>query len=73
MGTREEHLKWCKQRALELIDSGDWHQGLASMLSDINKHPETQGHPAAGLAAMLMFAGQLNDTKSVREFVLGFN
>ncbi len=70
---RQEHLDWCKQRALEYLDNGDWHGGLASMLSDIRKHPETQDHPAVPLAAILMFSGQLNDVKSVRDFILGFN
>ncbi len=41
MKTREEHLAWCKQRALEYIDRGQINEGLTSMMSDMSKHPRT--------------------------------
>jgi len=43
MATRQEHLEWCKKRALEYIDINDLQQAFASMVSDLNKHPETKG------------------------------
>lgn len=70
---RQEHLQWCKDRAMEYVKRGDLKNGLASMLSDIRKHPETADHPAAMLGAMLMFSGGLNTTKEVEDFILGFN
>ena len=40
---RAEHIKWCKQRAHEALDySGVPADGVASMLSDLRKHPETE-------------------------------
>ena len=39
--TREEHLAWCKHRAIEYVDRGELHQGISSMFSDLLKHPET--------------------------------
>lgn len=37
MTTREEHLNWCKARALEILDSGDVQGAFASMTSDLGK------------------------------------
>ena len=39
--TRSEHLAWCKTRALEYCKVGNIDDALASMLSDLGKHPET--------------------------------
>lgn len=71
--TRSEHLEWCKKRALEYVDMGDCNQAIASMLSDLNKHKETQNHPGAQLAVGLMMIGQLSSADKVRDFINGFN
>lgn len=73
MATRAEHLDWCKQRALEYLETGDTTNALASMLSDLNKHPETQDHAGAQLTAMLMFGGFLSTPDEVRKHIEGFN
>lgn len=39
--TRSKHLAWAKARALECVERGDAAQALASMTSDLGKHPET--------------------------------
>ena len=71
--TREEHLEWCKKRALEYVDSGDLSQAYASMASDMKKHPDTARNPAVGLGVQLMFGGQLNTADKMRKFIEGFN
>jgi hypothetical protein len=38
---RNKHLTWCKRRALEYVDQGDLASAVASMSSDLSKHPET--------------------------------
>ena len=68
---RAEHLQWCKDRALEYVNRGDGKNAVASMLSDLRKHPETEGSVEIG--AILMFATNLNDMTAVRRFVEGFN
>ena len=73
MRTREEHMDWCKRRALEYADAGDPAEAYSSMVSDIGKHPETAGHSAIQLGAMLLFGGQLNTPKAMRDFIEGFN
>jgi len=71
--TRKEHLNWCKQRALQYVNMGDLNQAFASMASDLSKHPETAGHAAMGLGAMLLLGGHLGTAYKMREFIEGFN
>jgi hypothetical protein len=42
------------------------------MASDLGKHPETAGHPAIGLGAMLLLGGHLSSPAQMREFIDGF-
>lgn len=71
--TRTEHLEWCKKRALEYVDVGDLQQSFASMGSDLNKHPETEGHSAIQFGMMLLMSGKLSTPHEMRDFIKGFN
>jgi hypothetical protein len=71
--TRSEHLQWCKQRAIEYIDAGDLQQAFASMVSDLNKHTETAGHPAIELGTMQLMSGFLSTPDAMKKFIEGFN
>lgn len=73
MKTRAEHLEWCKTRAREYCDRGDAANGLTSMFSDLEKHPETAGHKGTEIGVMLMLSGALNDASEARRFIDGFN
>jgi hypothetical protein len=42
--TKDEHLEWCKKRALEYLDAGDPAQAFTSMMSDLRKHPKLENH-----------------------------
>lgn len=55
--TRQQHLEWAKERALEYIRMGDLRNAFMSMQSDLNKHPELQDHAAIELGAQLFFGG----------------
>lgn len=70
---RTEHMAWCKERALEYVDQNDNQQAFASMISDLGKHPETQGHAAIQLGMMLNMTGKLNTAHEMRKFIEGFN
>ena len=72
-GTRVDHLAWCKERALELVDAGDLNNALASMASDLGKHPETAGHAGIELGMMLRMTGNLSTAQDVRKHIEGFN
>lgn len=71
--SRADHLAWCKKRALEYIDSGDTQGAFASMASDLNKHPGTQGHIGIQLGMMQMMGGMLSGREDMRRFIDGFN
>ena len=69
--TRSEHLNWCKQRALEYVDAGDLDQAVASMASDLTKHPETSNTPP--MLTMLGMMEIANGPNAVRRWIEGFN
>jgi len=71
--TRQEHLDWCKKRAIEYLDNGDVIQAWSSMVSDLTQHQETSKHSAISLGAQLLFAGHLSSDAEMRKFILGFN
>jgi hypothetical protein len=73
--TREEHLAWCKERALWYCDMGDLQQAFNSMGSDLGKHPETKSAEKlmASLGVPLLMAGHLNTPEKMRKFINGFN
>ena len=70
--TRSEHMEWCKQRAHELADSGQFQEAVTSMLSDINKHDETR--MVGPMAAVLMMAALASPNRaSIKRWIDGFN
>lgn len=70
--TRAEHLAWAKERALVYADMGDVSQAMASLGSDLNKHPDTKGHAAMPLMMMLAINGHLDAPGELRKFIEGF-
>lgn len=73
MRTREEHLAWCKERALEYCDAGDARNAYQSMASDLGQHDETREHSGIELGLMLMLIGDLSTPAEMRRFIEGFN
>lgn len=71
--TRDEHLAWCKKRAHEYIDQGDVTNAMASMTSDLSKHPETEGHSGITMGMMMLMSGNLSNPSEARRFIDGFN
>ena len=69
---RQEHLDWCKTRALEYLDRGDVSNAVTSMLSDLNKHEETQMNSPT-LTMLGMQTGMSGDIAMARRFIVGFN
>lgn len=69
--TRDEHMAWCKKRALEYFDAGDLNNAVTSMLSDLSKHDETRGI-GEKLGMLGIFAMQ-GGSREVRRFIEGFN
>ena len=70
---RQEHMEWCKKRALEYVDAGDFSQAYTSMSSDLGKHPETEKHAGIELGMGLLMMGKLSTDAEIRKFIHGFN
>jgi hypothetical protein len=70
---REEHLTWCKERALAYVDAGDITNAHASMNSDLSKHPGTADHAGIELGMLLAFGGQLQTAEQMRDWIEGLN
>lgn len=66
--TRDEHLEWAKKRALEFLDSGDVENAVASMASDLQKHPETANSAEVG-GMILLTCRTRHD---IRRWIEGF-
>ena len=71
--TRNEHLQWCKDRAMEYVNDGDLSQAFASFNSDITKHLETINHSALKIGFMLFFNDHLGTAAKMEKWIQGFN
>lgn len=76
--TREEHMKWCKERALRELDFYEDVQeavrnSIVSISSDLRKHPETRNHSGIELGIRMLFGGFINSKDEARKFIEGFN
>ena len=69
---RDEHLAWCKRRALEYLPD-DSETALNSMFSDLLSQKETATHPALDLGMKLRMSGGLRTAEDARRFIEGFN
>jgi hypothetical protein len=64
--TRDEHLDWCRKRALEHLDAGDLTRAVASMASDLKTHPDTDNPALNGLVMIgMMFAPVCRSTATI--------
>ncbi len=70
---RDEHLTWCKQRALKYVEMNDLIQAYTSMGSDLNKHPETKDHPGIQIGIGYLMIGKLKSKQEMIDFINGFN
>jgi hypothetical protein len=72
MMTRTDHMAWCKQRALAYLPD-DPKGALASFLSDISKHEETNTPINTSFTMMLLMCGHLETSDQIRKHIEGFN
>lgn len=73
MSTRQEHMDWCKERALQYANRGELRDALLSIISDLKKHRETEKHAGGLLTVILMAGGHLSTKHEVIEHINGFN
>src|ERR1044072_5501294 len=70
--TRDEHLAWAKQRALDYLDRSDLVNAVASMCSDLQDHKDFEPSEIAYLTASAVIHVQRNDAAGVRRWIEGF-
>jgi hypothetical protein len=74
--TREEHLQWAKDRAIEYVDRGDIVGAFASFTSNCKKHDETRdicdGVGALYLAMEGVRCVSQDDREGMRRLINGF-
>jgi hypothetical protein len=69
---RAEHLAGCKARALEFLGAGNLQDAVASMVSDLRKHPETAARNSPLLVMVAMRYVMQADVAAVRRWIEGF-
>jgi hypothetical protein len=70
--TRYEHVQWAKARALAYLPA-DKAGAIASLTSDLSKHPDTRQHRALQQLGPAVLAGELATAEQVREFIENCN
>jgi hypothetical protein len=73
--TRAEHLRWAKDRAIEIANAGDCVGALTSFVSDLGKHDETRWSVAVvgQLGMGLVAIGDLRTPVTMIAFIEGTN
>lgn len=70
---REEHLQWAKRRALAYLDvEHNVKDAVASMTSDLQKHPEHANNAAIPLGVGLLLLPTTTE-REIRKWIEGFN
>jgi hypothetical protein len=70
MRTREEHLQWCKDQAMEYWRAGALMSAVVSMASHLQEHPETKAHDLLALLGGMRAAN--HDREAVKQWIEGF-
>lgn len=70
---RAAHLQWCKDRALEYVRAGDLENAIASMQSDLTKHPETNTPDIIKRALDVSLIYGISMDRRVITWIHGFN
>jgi hypothetical protein len=70
--TRDEHLAWCKRRALEYVDADDLPHAVASTASDLKTHPDSDNPAVNGLVMIGMMYVTDGDRAAVQHWIERF-
>jgi hypothetical protein len=68
--TRQEHMRWCKARALAYLP-GNPQEAFASMASDLDKHEGT-ANLMEFVAMSMMIPGVTQNAAECRKWIEGF-
>ena len=71
-GTKQEHMNWAVQRALTEYDGGRQETAIASFVSDMNKHSDTEWIAHHPMTLIVLQAG-LGSRADFESAMRGFN
>ena len=63
---REAYLWLAQQRALDCLARGEWKDAIASMLSELSRHPKLRRHPGK------LVSFYCSDLETTRKWIQGF-
>ncbi len=69
--TREQHIERSKERASALLRVGRIHEAVASMMSEMRKHPDCE--VPHEIHVIGIFAAAAGDAALARTYIDGFN
>lgn len=70
--TRQEQVRWAKDRALALLDSGQREEALTSLAGDFLDNPDTEGLVNEMTGMLFMIESMFGNDDSTRRFIAGF-
>lgn len=70
---RKEYLAWCKQRALEYVEAGEYVQALSSLTVDLMHERQWFDMGVVIHGTSLMATGHLRSKQEMTDFINGFN
>jgi hypothetical protein len=68
-----EHIEWAKQRAFEYVEAGQLVLAVASLISDLGKHPAIDVAVVARLGEELLVAATRGDAVAVGSLIDAVN
>lgn len=71
MTTAAEHFAWARGRAMEYVEAGDGGNAMASLVSDLSKHPGTAGILTADLQGLFLGEVAIGGAVGARRFIEG--
>lgn len=70
--SRKDHLEWCKKRAKEAMQGGNYAAGWASFVQDMAEHPETRDHVFLATGNQLVFGGKITSVSEMEKHIDGY-
>ena len=71
--TRDEHIAWCKKRAIEYVEAGNLSHAVANMASGLKTHPDTDNPALNGQAMIDMMYVADGDNAAVQRWIQRFS
>lgn len=68
LSSKNQHLDWCKKRALGCLEAGNRQEAFASLASDLTKSAETDD-PLITQLGLIILMRDPSDIEGMRKFI----